>query len=217
MSINLGHLREGGCGCNNDVEIINENHGRQIVVNAPSHERILERETIEGSGCGSGLQDTVIKGRPEIVMHRQPTLIVKRPPTTVRINHAPMIVKSSPIVFHRGGDRIHRPIIKKHLKRPVHIRPVVVKVVRPIEKKVLVEKHEAPCNEEEEVVLRGGNHHGWNDNGVRVLENLGQYGRGETIVENEETIDENCGCNQGLIREDIIERGYGGHSHGNLW
>lgn len=82
----------------------------------------------------------VIKGRPETVIHKPSHVIVNQPPTKVLIHHAPLIVKPSAVVFHRAGKTIHRPVTHKYLPRPVQVRPVYVKLVRPIEKKVLVEK-----------------------------------------------------------------------------
>lgn len=150
----LSHLRSSGCG--SSLSEINENHGQTIVVKAPSarsyhhlpscsHHSSSSIDYLPSGGSSCGCEETVIKGRPEIVMHRQPTLIVKRPPTTVRINHAPMVVKSAPIVFHRGGDTIHRPVIRHQLQRKVIVKPVTVKLVKPITKKVLIEKRPCGC------------------------------------------------------------------------
>lgn len=175
-------IRERNNNFNNDdddedIEIIRErnnynNDGRIIVEEEPHHHghhhhhhhRRLRIETDGGeSDCGCAppapevarigrIETSVVKGRPEIVLHRQPTLIVRRPPTTVRINHAPMIVKPSPVLFHRAGDVTHHKTVHKHLKRPVHVKPVIVKVVKPIEKKVFIErKHHVP-----ECALRRG-------------------------------------------------------------
>lgn len=146
-------MRNSGCG--SSLSEINENHGQTIVVKAPSarsyhhlpscSRRSSSIDYLPSGGSSCGCEETVVKGRPEIVMHRQPTLIVKRPPTTVRINHAPMVVKSAPIVFHRGGDCIHRPVIRHQLQRKVIVKPVTVKLVKPITKKVLIEKRPCGC------------------------------------------------------------------------
>lgn len=93
--------------------------------------------------------ESVVKGKPETYIHHQPKIIVRQPPTHVRIEHPPTIIQPSTIVLHRTGKTIKRPVIYQHLPRDVRVRPVIVKVVRPIEKKVLVDRKDAriqaPC------------------------------------------------------------------------
>lgn len=91
--------------------------------------------------------EQVVKGKPETYIHHQPKIIVRQPPTHVRIEHPPTIIQPSTIVLRRHGKTIRRPVIYQHLPRDVRVRPVIVKVVRPIEKKVLVERKNAqtPC------------------------------------------------------------------------
>jgi hypothetical protein len=89
--------------------------------------------------------EQIVKGKPETYIHHQPKIIVRQPPTHVRIEHPPTVIHPSTIVFRRHGKTIRRPVIYQHLPRDVRVRPVYVKVVRPIEKKVLVESKKAPC------------------------------------------------------------------------
>lgn len=84
--------------------------------------------------------EQIIKGKPETYIHHQPKIIVRQPPTHVRIEHPPTIIQPSTIVFRRHGKTIRRPVIYQHLPQDVQERPVYVKVVRPIVKKVIVEK-----------------------------------------------------------------------------
>ena len=84
--------------------------------------------------------EQVVKGKPETYIHHQPKIIVRQPPTHVRIEHPPTIITPSTIVFRRHGKTVRRPVIYQHLPRDVRVRPVIVKVVKPIEKKILVEK-----------------------------------------------------------------------------
>lgn len=89
--------------------------------------------------------EQVVKGKPETYIHRQPKIIVQQPPTHVRIEHPPTIIHPSTIVFRRRGKTIRRPVIYQHLPQDVQVRPVYVKVIKPIEKKILVGEKVAPC------------------------------------------------------------------------
>lgn len=83
--------------------------------------------------------EQIIKGKPETYIHHQPKIIVRQPPTHVRIEHPPTIIQPSTIVFRRHGKTIRRPVVYQHLPQDVEERPVYVNVVRPIEKKVIIE------------------------------------------------------------------------------
>lgn len=83
--------------------------------------------------------EQIVKGKPETYIHHQPKIIVRQPPTHVRIEHPPTVIQPSTIVIRRNGKTIRRPVIYQHLPRDVQVRPVYIKVVRPIEKNVIVE------------------------------------------------------------------------------
>ncbi|KAG4074272.1 hypothetical protein HA402_008681 [Bradysia odoriphaga] len=83
--------------------------------------------------------EQIVKGKPETYIHHQPKIIVRQPPTHVRIEHPPTVIQPSTIVFRRHGKTIRRPVIYQHLPQDVQVRPVYVKVVKPIEKKVIIE------------------------------------------------------------------------------
>lgn len=96
-----------------------------------------------------------IKKPGETIIHKPSHIIVNQPPTRLIINHPPLIVKPSPVILHHGGKIIHKHVAHKFLPRPVQVRPVYVKVVKPIEKKVLIEKPAAkkpPC--EQQIVVK---------------------------------------------------------------
>lgn len=83
----------------------------------------------------------ITKKAGETIIHKPAHIIVNQPPTKLIINHPPLIVKPSPVVLSHGGKTIQKQITHKYLPRPIHVRPVYVKVVKPIEKKVLIEKN----------------------------------------------------------------------------
>lgn len=79
----------------------------------------------------------------ETVIHKPSHIIVNQPPTRLIINHPPLIVKPAPVVLHQGGKTIRTETIRKFLPQPVQVRPVYVRLVKPIEKQILVEKSPA--------------------------------------------------------------------------
>lgn len=133
---------------NNKFEIIRQNNGQPIVVYATNEgEKLIEEfAPVEGRHLPCDAKTQIIKGRPETIVHRQSPIIIRRPPTRVLINHPPMVVKPSPVIFHREGTRVEAPVKHIHLPRKVKVHPYVVEKEIPIEKKIIVEnKIEKSC------------------------------------------------------------------------
>lgn len=103
-----------------------------------------EIESNHGAPCRTETTEESINEGAQTVIHRPAHIVVNQPPTRLIINHPPLIVKPSAIVLHTGGKTIKKLITKEFLPRPVHVRPVIVRIVKPIEKKVLISKPAVP-------------------------------------------------------------------------
>lgn len=143
-----GILNEEIFGNLNNYEIIRQNNGQPIVVYAANEgEKLIEEfAPVEGRHLPCDAKTQIVKGRPETIVHRQSPIIIRRPPTRVVINHPPMVVKPSAVIFHREGTRVEQPVKHIHLPRKVKVHPYVVEKEIPIEKKIIVEnKIEKSC------------------------------------------------------------------------
>lgn len=104
-----------------------------------------ELETQQRAPCRIETTEESIHEGAHTVIHRPAHIIVNQPPTRLLINHPPLIVKPSAIVFHTGGKTIKTLITKEFMPRAIHVRPVIVRIVKPIEKKVLISKPVVPA------------------------------------------------------------------------
>lgn len=85
--------------------------------------------------------DTQVLQQPgETFVHHPGSILINQPPTRLIINHAPFLVKPSPIILNQGGKTITKAITRKYLPSQIQVRPVIVRVVKPIEKKVFIDK-----------------------------------------------------------------------------
>lgn len=88
----------------------------------------------------------------ETFVHHPGPIYINQPPTTLVIKHAPYCIRPAPIVLNQGGKKITKVKTTKTMPAPIHIKPVIVRIVKPVEKKVLVEKPKC-CSPDKEVVV----------------------------------------------------------------
>lgn len=88
----------------------------------------------------------------ETFVHHPGPIYINQPPTTLVIKHAPYCIRPAPVVLNQGGKKITKVKITKTMPAPIHIKPVIVRIVKPVEKKVLVEKPKC-CSPDKEVVV----------------------------------------------------------------
>lgn len=133
---------------------IPEHHPEGDVVIKAELEGDFDKNKLIKERIHEKIKTSTTKLRAETVIHKPSHIIVKQPPTQVLIHHPPLIVRPSPVVFHRHGKTIHRPVKHEYLPRKVEVRPVYHTVVKPIEKKVLIEnkKLETPHFKEKIIV-----------------------------------------------------------------
>lgn len=80
----------------------------------------------------------------ETFVHQPGEILINQPPTRLIINHAPYIVRPSPVILNQGSKTITNAYTRKTLPSSIQLRPVIVRIVRPIEKKVLIDKPQQP-------------------------------------------------------------------------
>lgn len=90
--------------------------------------------------CKVETRTEVVKHPGETFVHQPGEIVINRPPTRLIINHEPYIVRPSPIVLNTGAKTITNAFTRKILPSSIQLRPVIVRIVRPIEKKVLIDK-----------------------------------------------------------------------------
>lgn len=90
--------------------------------------------------CKTETETSETQEAGETIVHKPAHIIVNQPPTRLLIHHAPLIVKPSPLVVHQPGKLIKKTLTRNFLPRPVQVQPVYVRMVKPIEKKVLISK-----------------------------------------------------------------------------
>lgn len=114
-----------------------------------------ESETIQQSNepCKVETNTEVVHQPGETFVHHPGPIYINQPPTRLIINHAPYIVRPSPIVVNQAGKKITKAFTTKYLPSPVHVRPVIVRLVKPITKKVLIEKPAKPCQPDQSVIV----------------------------------------------------------------
>lgn len=94
--------------------------------------------------CKVETSTEVVHTPGETFYHQPGEILINQPPTRLIINHAPYVIKPSPVVINHGHKTITNAYTKKILPSSIQLRPVIVRIVRPIEKKVLIDKPAAP-------------------------------------------------------------------------
>lgn len=114
-----------------------------------------QSESVQQSNepCKVETNTEVVHAPGETFVHHPGPIYINQPPTRLIIKHAPYIVRPSPIVVNQGGKKITKAYTTKYLPSPVHVRPVIVRLVKPITKKVLIEKPAKPCKPVTSVVV----------------------------------------------------------------
>lgn len=91
--------------------------------------------------------------KPEIFVHQLKPIVIKEKPRNIVVEAGkPQIFRSPPVFIHRKGKVHHLPPnIVLHHQKPLFLTEKVIKVSRPVHKKVFVEKFikkEYPCKDE---------------------------------------------------------------------
>lgn len=81
-----------------------------------------------------------VKEAGETIIHKPGPIYVNQPPTRVLIHHAPLIVRPAPVVLNQGEKTIHNHITRQYMPREIKDRHVYIRLVKPIEKKILISK-----------------------------------------------------------------------------
>lgn len=76
----------------------------------------------------------------ETFVHHPGPIYINQPPTRLIINHPPFVIRPSPIVLNQAGRKVTKEYTKTYLPSPVQVRPIIVRVVKPIEQKVFLDK-----------------------------------------------------------------------------
>lgn len=95
--------------------------------------------------CNVETSTEVIQSPGETFVHQPGEILISQPPTRLVINHAPYIVRPAPIVLNQGGKTITNAYTRKIMPGQIQYRPVIVRIVKPIERKVLIDKPNGPC------------------------------------------------------------------------
>lgn len=94
--------------------------------------------------CQVETNTEVIQTPGETFVHQPGEILISQPPTRLVINHAPYIVRPAPIILNQGGKTITNAYTRKILPGAIQLRPVIVRIVKPIEKKVFIDKPVQP-------------------------------------------------------------------------
>lgn len=96
---------------------------------------------ISGQNGAYETRQSVYSKKPdETVVHKPSHIIVNRPPTEILLHHAPIYIKPSAVAFHRPGQITHRTVFRQMQPQKYHVQPYYVKIVKPIEKKLLLDQ-----------------------------------------------------------------------------
>lgn len=119
---------------------------------ALADQSVLENAPLEAAAAPQSDQPCHVETSTEVVQHPGETfvhqpgeILISQPPTRLVINHAPYIVRPSPVVLNQGGKTITNAYTRKILPGQVQYRPIIVRIVKPIERKVLIDKPAGPC------------------------------------------------------------------------
>lgn len=114
---------------------------------ADAEDQALPVETLPGSDqpCKVETNTEVIQHPGETFVHHPGSILINQPPTRLIINHAPFLVKPAPIILNQGGKTVTKAITRKYMPGQIQLRPVIIRVVKPIEKKVFIDKPAPPC------------------------------------------------------------------------
>lgn len=85
-------------------------------------------------------------------VHRLPPIELQEQARHVNVRAGKaLVVKTPPVVIHRQGQVKHEEHVVRHRPAPVYLTEEITKVVRPVHKRVYVEKFlrkEYPCKDE---------------------------------------------------------------------
>lgn len=112
----------------------------QAIADQSAQDQQLETLPQSDQPCRVETNTEVVQQPGETFVHHPGPIYINQPPTRLVINHAPFVIRPSPIALHQGGRTITKEYTKKFLPSPIQVRPIIVRIVKPIEKKVLIEK-----------------------------------------------------------------------------
>lgn len=73
----------------------------------------------------------------EFVVHHPAPVIIKRRPTNVYITYPPLVVKPSPVIFHRPAPTVVPKVIYKKHPQQIKIQPMFIRVIKPTKKEMV--------------------------------------------------------------------------------
>ncbi|XP_031622926.1 chorion protein S38-like [Contarinia nasturtii] len=100
----------------------------------------LETIPAPNKPCKEETSTEVVQHPGETFVHQPGEILINQPPTRLIINHAPYIVRPSPIVVNSGARTVTNAYTRRILPSTIQLRPVIVRLVKPIERKVLLDK-----------------------------------------------------------------------------
>lgn len=113
---------------------------------------------------------------PKVFVHKQPPIVINRPPQSYTVNAgAPVVVKPAPVVIHRPGKNEIRPVVVDVTSRPIVVTKKVIKIERPVIKKVFVEQYSQKFDNQEDQIA-GEYPSGTYGNGISQYSGISSYG-----------------------------------------
>lgn len=90
--------------------------------------------------------------KPKIFINKQAPIVINRPAQSYTVSAGkPVVVKPAPVVIQRAGKSEVRPYVINVTGRPIVVNKKILKIDRPIIKKVFVEQYSQqepnPCDE----------------------------------------------------------------------
>lgn len=109
-----------------------------------SEQQQLESIPAPEQPCKVETSTEIVHSPGETFVHQPGEILINQPPTRLIINHAPYVIRPSAVVINKGGNKITNEYTRKILPSSIQFRPIIVRVVKPIEKKVLIDKPQQP-------------------------------------------------------------------------
>lgn len=116
----------------------------QSIADQSVNEQGLETIPAPDQPCKVETSTEIVQAPGETFVHQPGEILINQPPTRLIINHAPYIVRPSAVVVNQGGKKITNEYTRKILPSAIQLRPIIVRIVKPIEKKVLIDKPQQP-------------------------------------------------------------------------
>lgn len=79
-----------------------------------------------------------IKDPDDFIVHKPSPIIIQRPPTEILLHHRPIHIKPGTVYFHQAGNILKKQTHRKIMPKKVITMPVIYRIIRPIEQKVLI-------------------------------------------------------------------------------